>query len=288
MPYISPAYIVDPQRKPRFPCAVDWNHPISRGLVGCWLFNEGSGKNCYDLRNNTSYSHLAYNGGTLSLVNDMLFFPTIDGRSYIGGSNIDPFQIDGNDPMTIVWSGILSLTMPQYYPIIGNLSSAANNPGFYMRINYGVGSLLPSLFIQDNSGGYIGVSSDVAAAQAVLNTIVMRYTGGRSGNNVLFYQNNVLVNSTVQTNTLSASSLSNSPLQIGAVGFDVSVFDYLGYMNYLYIFNRALTASEIQQLYIEPYAFIRPVIPMPFYISTAAPPAGIPTHMDYYRRMRMR
>lgn len=35
-------------RKPDFGlrCGIDWGHPLARGLVGCWLFNEGAGNPC--------------------------------------------------------------------------------------------------------------------------------------------------------------------------------------------------------------------------------------------------
>ena len=31
---------------------IDWGHPLSKGLVGCWLFNEGTGNKIFDLSGN--------------------------------------------------------------------------------------------------------------------------------------------------------------------------------------------------------------------------------------------
>ncbi len=36
-------------QKPPLGIPVNWSHPLSRGLVGCWLMNEGSGNLTYDL-----------------------------------------------------------------------------------------------------------------------------------------------------------------------------------------------------------------------------------------------
>ncbi|KKM27735.1 hypothetical protein LCGC14_1571800, partial [marine sediment metagenome] len=39
-------------QKPLLGRQVDWAHPLAKGLVGCWLFNETSGNKVYDLSNN--------------------------------------------------------------------------------------------------------------------------------------------------------------------------------------------------------------------------------------------
>ncbi len=36
-------------QKPLIGTQVNWGHPLSRGLVGCWLMNEGAGDRVYDL-----------------------------------------------------------------------------------------------------------------------------------------------------------------------------------------------------------------------------------------------
>ena len=39
-------------QKPPLGIQIDWSNPITKGLVGCWLFNEGSGDKVYDLSGN--------------------------------------------------------------------------------------------------------------------------------------------------------------------------------------------------------------------------------------------
>jgi len=41
-----------PQLKPTRGIRLNKSHPLARGLVGCWLFNEGSGGQVYDLSGN--------------------------------------------------------------------------------------------------------------------------------------------------------------------------------------------------------------------------------------------
>ena len=40
------------QIKPALGSTIDFNHPLSQGLVGCWLFNEQTGNKIYELANN--------------------------------------------------------------------------------------------------------------------------------------------------------------------------------------------------------------------------------------------
>ena len=37
------------QDKPPVGSQINWGHPLARGLVGCWLFNEGAGGKAHDL-----------------------------------------------------------------------------------------------------------------------------------------------------------------------------------------------------------------------------------------------
>ena len=37
------------QDKPPVGSQINWGHPLARGLVGCWLLNEGAGRKAYDL-----------------------------------------------------------------------------------------------------------------------------------------------------------------------------------------------------------------------------------------------
>ena len=42
--------------KPSLGSSINWNHPISQGLVGCWLFNEQTGNRIYNLVNDNQFN----------------------------------------------------------------------------------------------------------------------------------------------------------------------------------------------------------------------------------------
>jgi len=46
------------QNKPPVGSQIDWGHPLARGLVGCWLLNEGAGGKAHDLSGNNNHGVL--------------------------------------------------------------------------------------------------------------------------------------------------------------------------------------------------------------------------------------
>ena len=40
--------------KPHRGVEINWSHPLARGLVGCWLFDEGTGEKVFDLSGNNN------------------------------------------------------------------------------------------------------------------------------------------------------------------------------------------------------------------------------------------
>jgi hypothetical protein len=61
--------------------------------------------------------------------------------------------------------------------------------------------------------------------------------------------------------------------------------EYLGLIDFLYIYKRVLTASEIQQLYIEPFGMFRKRRELVFDEIAVAPPTSKPY---YYREIASR
>ena len=45
-------------KKPPLGSQIDWSHPLSTGIVGYWLFNEGSGNKINDISNNRNIGTL--------------------------------------------------------------------------------------------------------------------------------------------------------------------------------------------------------------------------------------
>lgn len=54
--------------KPILGAQIDWSDPLSQGLVGCWLFNEGGGSQAFDIaskRNNVNLSAAIFRFGSV-------------------------------------------------------------------------------------------------------------------------------------------------------------------------------------------------------------------------------
>ncbi len=68
-----------PVLKPVRGIRLNKSHPLARGLVGYWLFNEGSGNKVFDLSGN---------GNTGTFVGDVVWTPGQSGNAiYVPGSN---------------------------------------------------------------------------------------------------------------------------------------------------------------------------------------------------------
>jgi len=49
--------------KPNLGRQINFNHPLARGMKGCWIFNERSGDQIWDYSNNGNQDHQAINNG---------------------------------------------------------------------------------------------------------------------------------------------------------------------------------------------------------------------------------
>ena len=97
-------------QKPPIGSTIDLSHPLSQGLVGCWLFNEGSGKagiNIVSKKTGTIVSDATLtNQGLVCTVNT-------------GGLSVDTFPfMNGNTSYTI-FSIINFTTIPVYGVLFG-------------------------------------------------------------------------------------------------------------------------------------------------------------------------
>ena len=60
--------------------------------------------------------------------------------------------------------------------------------------------------------------------------------------------------------------------------------EWEGDINFVYIYDRALSASEILTLHEDPYQIFEPVIPLPVLFGVSAPPATTMAGI-YYRTL---
>jgi hypothetical protein len=220
------------RRKPGPDARIDWTHPLSRGLKACWLFNEG-GLVLRDIASGGMYNATLPSSG----------FTWTGGRDGIC-VNASPAGA-ANGTFSALATGhtfsVDCLVFPTSLPAAtyqGLLSDSGGNHGLYL------GSAANSFRY------YPAVSSN-----AVLSVNKWWHLGcavvDAGGNSTVSYYVNGVFDST-PANAAVGSSL------INILG-DTTSADRLLNVNVAFVrvwVNRVLSASDFQQLYVEPYAMI--------------------------------
>lgn len=220
-----------PRIKPRLGARLDRQHPLSRGLVGCWLFNEGGGAKLWDISGNSRH-------GSFSLASYRF------GQDGVACTNLTSADV-------VSWS---------------NLPQLGTTPGLDFTMACEItpntfGDSYEALFNQGNSTGLFCRSSgklDLYVAGSFLSnaTLSLRkkywavWTYTVSGTMHTLYINGGADRTvTVSTTFTPSNSLNDSSSE---------TFD--GVMSNLRLYTRALSASEVRWLYTEPYAnVVQPV-----------------------------
>jgi hypothetical protein len=236
-----------PQFKPTRGICLNRSHPLSRGLVGLWLFNEGSGGQVFDLSGNNN---------TGSLVADTYFGPgkfgsalILDGTGdYVDCGNKTILNPGTSDFFVSMW--VKTTDTAGIFASKRNLQDEgdANNEGwaFYISPNH------VRFLITDVSDNYYATSTS-----NVNDGKWHHIVGVRAGGRVKIYFDNVLEEDVAGT---TASIDSVRQLLFGNQ-VDLSAGNYLaGSIDHAMIYSRTLSASEIALLYREPFCMFEEAI----------------------------
>lgn len=217
------------------------NHsqPSARGLVGCWLMNEGGGRKVCDLSGNG-------NQGTFN--NGPIWIPGAFGSS-----------VDFADNQCVDVPQVLSSVYPSTTIIIGRLNSV--NSGEY------VSNRAVSIYTTQEGYSCIGIGISQAQKPAIFTTegddpkevegstvitlgkTIMLTHVEEAGSNKI-YLNGRLDGSASWTNT-QTPGVGNIQFASGNRTSNIRQWD--GQLELVMIFNRALSASEIGELYRNPF-----------------------------------
>lgn len=229
------------------------SHPLARGLVGYWLLNEGTGNKVFDLSENG-------NTGTSS------------GAIWVPGKHGSAQQYDGDDDYTNCGSKtilncngdeitvVASLrqkpgsTIAGYDIILARVSSSGHGYRLWTRDS---SSFRYYWNIKAPAGGgetYINSTTEISSVN-------FQHVAGvcKASSYFKLYVNGIEEASDL---TLSHGWQDFPPLYIGCMtGIPIQRFFPMD-IEYISIYNRALCASEIAQLYREPFAmFSYPISP---------------------------
>lgn len=257
--------------KPGRGAQINWSHPLARGLVGCWLFNEGTGSRVFDL---SGYG----NHGTLT--NTPTWVNGDDGSAinYVSTSSqyIDCGSIrDIQAPITIVTKVYCDTSFATWDGIVGRNS----NLGFEYAI-YWKPSVKQAKYAFKGSG----VTKTVQTPTNFLkpdawNIIVATYDLV----NMRIYANGLEGGSLATTVTPAPGSSGNHSIRLGdAQGAGVGTMD--GKQAWVYLYDRALTAAEVAQLCREPYGMFERPTDVAAFAPVAAPPARVMILDDFRTR----
>lgn len=227
---------MDQWNKPLLGSRIDPEHPLSRGLVGCWLFNENSGNRVYDLSGN---------GNDGLFVNDPEWVPGRTGQAidFDGGNDyIDCGSLDIDGSLTIgVW--VKTDSTSTFQSIVSKSSFLDRTYSLFL---YNTGIVWAQITNTANNWDAQRQSSeaiitDWTHVMMVYNTISLD-----------LYFNGVLKDGRL-------SGTVPSQIRNGAEPFTISkenAFYFNGLIDDVRIWNRALSAQEVWDLYINPYGFI--------------------------------
>lgn len=276
-------------QKPIRGVQINKTHPLSKGLVGCWLFNEATGETVFDLSGNG-------NNGTLE-------------NGVAWGS--DGLEFDGVDDYVDCESGssldlgtIGSLAFWFKPDALFNSSTVQNDTllARYQDNDYGVHIILTgtefasgnptdgSLHMKIESGGgvYVYVDTNIVSwnAEQWYHAVFTR-----NGSSYKVYIDGIDDTSAVVGSNTDIVTFNNTANWYIGGGTAESVATahtryFNGSIDSVRVYNRALSADEIAWSYREPYAmFDKPLSPALLYAAAAA---GAENPYWYYEMLRRR
>jgi len=233
--------------KPTRGLQLNKGHLLARGLVGCWLFNEGTGGKVYDLSGNGDVGTLQGNAYfTSGKFGSALEF---DGT----GDYVDCGNGAGNvtDGMTwAFWVNMNDMSGSQDHEFLSKYTALGTNRAYRIATSIADNKILRFMASEDGSGGTVS-GNDWSDFFSFGEWIFVAIT--KQGSTLSAYKNGVYVSS--KTDIIWTGAVTSFK-----IGGKSTYFN--GLIDHVMIFSRALCASEIARLYREPFAmFSRPISP---------------------------
>jgi glucose/arabinose dehydrogenase len=209
--------------------------PLPPGVVAAWTFSGGAGRSANDATGN---------GNTATFVNGTAWAAGPHDNS-VSFNGVDGYLSVGNSPSLNISGSELTLSMwinPQPLSggdsvVLGKFWNATMTSPFYQ---YGLelaGGQEPVFYLGTNAGVFFARMGSILSVGQWSHLAVVF-----NGSQVRFYVNGTLVGTAALSGSIQARG---NPLHIGA---DITPAQfYRGFLDEVRIYNRALTASEIQR-----------------------------------------
>lgn len=253
--------------KPVLGSQINYGHPLSVGLVGCWLMNEGAGSFVNDLSGNKLTGKLITAGATWT-IGETGNAVNLDGTS---GAEVDcgtPSQLDFDHTTSFTIAAKLRASNPS--AILGWFCKGDN---VKRLMGFSASSTL-QFEIDDNAS-----PKNIVIGSLDTNYHVVNVVYDAPNNKLIAYKDGTFKN---ETNTAGLGDFSNAAASFEIGGWRTTGSEWEGDFEYFYVYNRVLFTSEIANLYTDPFCMFRRD-PIELWTAAAAstvtPASGPKTHI---------
>lgn len=229
--------------KPLAGVKIDPLHPLSRGLVGCWVFNEGGGGRVNDLSGNGNHGTLnnfALTGNSSNWVGS----PMGGGLDFVGSGTADFISFGSHSSITtfkqiteMIWVKFNSFNA--FNRIISNDAGVAQVPQILVTSG---GKLRMYAVYPTPNVSYVDTGA-LTLTTGKWYQIVMTYDSSRGLNG--YVNGDLDKNVAANGEMLSTAGFGHIG---GLVGNNLD-----GVVDQVMVYNRALSLPEIKQLYANPH-----------------------------------
>jgi len=230
-----------PVLKPTRGLRLNKSHPLARGLVGCWLMNEGSGNKVFDLSGNRK---------TGSLVADTHFVPGKFGPalSFDGDDSVDCGNMGITSyPLTILaWGKADAITAG--HCLAGFVDASAENQQLRIDFIHGIPDRARIFWY---SGSPVDIYSQSTLSTGIWYQLVGVFVSDTEKH---LYLNGVLEKTETTSYTIPTGL---NKLGIGRALDNTPSGGFNGIIDHVMIYNRILSSSEIALLYREPFCMFK-------------------------------
>jgi len=224
---------------------LDRAHPLSRGLVGWWPLNEGAGRRAADVVSGNAGTHLLDPGwvGTSQRITGSAV--KLNGSTqYISIPHTPALAITADITVSL-WARVTTLT--GYLQLLNKGPNPTSYPRPYQMVqNSGTGQMI---WGRGNGSAPGGTDAVVSTSGAVAGEWV-HWVGTWTAGVFYIYYNGRLDNTATDSPTCTDGGL---PLYIGTRA-DMAAAFWNGSVAQVRLYNRAITRSEVAELYANPLA----------------------------------
>lgn len=246
--------------KPKPGAQIDPAHPLSRGLVGCWLFNEGTGSRVNDISGHGNH-------GTLTNMDANAQGSGWSGSRSGGGMSFDgtnDYVNCGHDSSLDITDSVSVVAWVRPTTLTGNTFIVTNSVFGHTFALYTAGNEIAG-------GFYSGAAWFEKQTTGTININTyhqLAYVFDDLDEEIRMY----IDESPPEILTNVTGTPESNPTQdllIGEFTGQLSTYVFNGLIDYIAIYNRAISTPEIKQIYHNPFCNI--LKPRRWYVPSAGP-----------------